>query len=413
MSNATRSDRYRDTIVKRATEMGESCLDGRTVQCADAVSASTLRVDQSARIGLDGNISALSTDLSALVPKAAVGMAMANLLHINDRVTFLNAVADLRDGNISVKRKNMTVLLDVSQPNEPQRYASIEVEIARNGVNSVAITAYAKCETSASHAPNTIAANAIVGEHLLAMISHELRTPLNAILGFSDVLRGELSEHLPAEKRREYGDLIHGAGEHLLSLVNTILDVSKIQSGTYRVNCEPFDFNAVVRESVDLVRAQCQDKSIHINERLVGDFTQVIGDRRAIKQILINLLSNAVKFTPKGGCITIDASVPHNGFRFAVSDTGVGMTDEQLQHVGTPFYQADNGLGRNHEGTGLGLSMVTGLIDLHHGSIDVVSAPNIGTQVNVFIPVAPSRLTDLTKRPDTHRPQPTGARKSA
>ncbi|MDZ7822860.1 MAG: HAMP domain-containing sensor histidine kinase [Ahrensia sp.] len=168
--------------------------------------------------------------------------------------------------------------------------------------------------------------------------------------------------------------------------MNTILDVSKIEAGLYTIQRDDFCFAAAVNESVALVREQAKKKNISINERFLPNIDSVFADRRAVKQMLINLLTNAVKYTENGGFITIDACFDDGRFTFEISDTGIGMTANELAQIGKPFSQVDSTLNRTNEGTGLGLSLVKGLVELHNGKMTIHSMPNIGTRVSVSIP---------------------------
>ncbi|MEM1376180.1 MAG: HAMP domain-containing sensor histidine kinase, partial [Pseudomonadota bacterium] len=240
------------------------------------------------------------------------------------------------------------------------------------------------------------------GSEFVAMMSHEFRTPLNAILGFSGLLQHEVSTSLTDEQRAEYVTLIHGAAEHLLGLVNTILDVSKIGAGKYVVNCEPFDFGGAVKDATSMVSTLAQAKSVRLNVRAkTDDWRDVLADRRAIKQILINLLSNAVKYTPEHGCVTIDAWFEGTTLAFEVSDTGIGMSEADQKRVFSPFCQIDNGTTREVEGTGLGLALVDGLVALHGGDISLKSAVGVGTKVTVRLPNARAANADAANSNQT------------
>ncbi|WP_162901395.1 ATP-binding protein [Breoghania sp. L-A4] len=220
----------------------------------------------------------------------------------------------------------------------------------------------------------------------LANVSHELRTPLNAIIGFSDILRQFTPEMLPDERRAEYVDLIHDSGQHLLQVVNDILDMSKIETGNFELVCEPFVLERCMRECADMMGEQAKKRGVKLTLSVPDNLPEVAGDRRACKQILINLLSNAVKFTNAGGSLTMGAARNGKMVDLYVRDTGVGISQEDLPRIGTPFLQVDNGYDRNHEGTGLGLSVVKGLVALHGGDFFIESELNVGTCVTVRLP---------------------------
>jgi cell cycle sensor histidine kinase DivJ len=220
-------------------------------------------------------------------------------------------------------------------------------------------------------------------------MSHELRTPLNAILGFSEVLQSEHMNKMPPERTREYIGLIHNSSNHLLNVLNGILDMSKIESGKYEVIPEPFDLSHAVRSSCEILRGQAEQKNIELFIHDMGTLPEVTADRRAIKQIMINLVSNAVKFTEAGGSVEIFAKRSGRNIKLTVADNGIGISPEHMDYLGQPFYQADSRYDRRYEGTGLGLSIVCGLVDLHHGTVKFASRKGIGTTVTVTIPIIP------------------------
>lgn len=221
----------------------------------------------------------------------------------------------------------------------------------------------------------------------LATMSHELRTPLNAIIGFSELLiqPGLVPPNDP--RRDEYARIINGSGEHLLEVVNAILDMSKIESGMMTVDQDRVDLSLIVASSCELLAVRAAEKSISIQQSLAADLPEIITDRRALKQILLNLTSNAVKFTPSGGEVAVTAVRDREHVEIAVTDTGCGIAEVDLVQLGAPFYQARQSYDRQHEGTGLGLSVVRGLLGLMGGSMMIESAPGSGTRVSFRLPI--------------------------
>lgn len=222
----------------------------------------------------------------------------------------------------------------------------------------------------------------------LANMSHELRTPLNAILGFSELLQSDVMKPMAPERQAEYAGLIHGSAKHLLNVLNDILDMSKIEAGKYELLAEPFDLAATLSACSAMMRGQAETRQI---ELVVGDFSdlpEIVADERAVKQIVINLLSNALKFTDRGGRVAITASRTARHVRIAIADTGIGISPEHMESLGRPFYQADSKYDRKYEGTGLGLSVVFGLCELHGGKVEFASTRNEGTTVTVVLPIA-------------------------
>ena len=220
----------------------------------------------------------------------------------------------------------------------------------------------------------------------LATMSHELRTPLNAIIGFSEMLVNEEMMQLDVARRREYATLIGESGHHLLSVVNGILDMSKIESGNFEITPEPFTPAPVIGTCCDLMALRAREAGIDLVSRLPEDLPDIVADKRAIKQILINLLSNAIKFTQRGGKVIVSAAMRGTDIVLRVEDTGVGIAADDLPHVGDPFFQARTAYDRPHDGTGLGLSIVKGLIELHGGELEIESRLGAGTTVSVRLP---------------------------
>jgi signal transduction histidine kinase len=222
----------------------------------------------------------------------------------------------------------------------------------------------------------------------LANMSHELRTPLNAILGFSEVIRDQVLGDAPSAwtKYKEYAGSIYASGTHLLSLISEVLDLSKIESGGYRLYIEQFDMQAVIRDSLVLVRPQAERAKVSILPVDVGGDVTVDADMRAIKQVIVNLLANAVKFTPGGGEIEVRCYEENGTVHVRVRDSGIGIAEELLESVFEAFHQGDAKLARQYDGTGLGLSVCRRLIEMHGGRIWLESTPNIGTTVFFHLP---------------------------
>ena len=228
-------------------------------------------------------------------------------------------------------------------------------------------------------------ANAAKGR-FLATMSHELRTPLNAIIGFSDMLKQEEAMRLDQARRHEYANLINDSGIHLLSVVNGILDMSKMETGDFEITPEPFRPAPVIQSCCDLLALKARESSLDLVTKL-DDLPEIVADKRAFKQILINLLSNAMKFTERGGRVTVSAKTEGNVMIVVFEDTGVGISPEDLRKVGQPFFQARGAYDRRHDGTGLGVSIVQGLVMLHGGTLDIASRVGEGTRVTVRLPM--------------------------
>ncbi|QIG98715.1 MULTISPECIES: PAS domain-containing sensor histidine kinase [unclassified Bradyrhizobium] len=222
----------------------------------------------------------------------------------------------------------------------------------------------------------------------LATMSHELRTPLNAIIGFSEMIAQEDVLGLDAARRKEYAQLINDSGQHLLSVVNGILDMSKMESGNFEISPEPFAPRPALLNCCNLVALKARESGVDLVTRVPDDLPIVNGDPRAFKQIVLNLVSNAIKFTERGGKVTVSAAVEGSRLLLCVSDTGVGIAADDLKRIGDPFFQAGKTYQRRHEGTGLGLSIVKGLVGLHNGEMNLESKVGEGTIVSVALPLA-------------------------
>jgi signal transduction histidine kinase len=215
----------------------------------------------------------------------------------------------------------------------------------------------------------------------LARMSHELRTPLNAILGFSEIIAGELYGPNSDPRYREYGQLIHASGDHLRSLINDILDLSRIEAGRYELVEEVAELTALVEQCLGLLEPQIRAKRLEIDHQPAG--IRLRADTRALKQILLNLISNAVKFTEPGGRISVSTSGGPQGVSIAVSDDGCGMTEADLQRAFELFGQGRASVARNGEGVGLGLYIAKALVEMHDGSIAIESRLGAGTTVTI------------------------------
>jgi cell cycle sensor histidine kinase DivJ len=232
----------------------------------------------------------------------------------------------------------------------------------------------------------------------LANVSHELRTPLNAIIGFSELLKTETVGKLTDPRQREYVQLIHDSGSHLLQVVNDILDMSKIESGAFDICPEPFDLPQLVENTRHMMAHQAAERGLKLSASIGMGLPEITADRRACRQILINLLSNAIKFTNSGGTVTLGIRAEGDRIALFVRDTGIGISERDIDRLGTPFMQADSGYDRRHEGTGLGLSVVKGLAALHGGTIAIESRLGEGTCVTVRLPVV-AEIAPGARRP--------------
>ena len=222
----------------------------------------------------------------------------------------------------------------------------------------------------------------------LANMSHELRTPLNAVIGFSEVLGEEMFGELN-EKQKEYVEDIHASGRHLLSLINDILDLSKIEAGRMELDLTTFDIQQALANAMTLVSERAGRRGIAMESEIDESLGEMTGDERKVKQILLNLLSNAVKFTPEGGRVTLTARSVDSVLEIAVRDTGVGISAEDQGHIFEEFRQVGTDYARKVEGTGLGLTLTRRFVELHGGEIVVESEPGVGSEFRITLPLEP------------------------
>jgi PAS domain S-box-containing protein len=221
----------------------------------------------------------------------------------------------------------------------------------------------------------------------LANMSHELRTPLNSIIGFSDLLMDQ-SLYLPSElEPQDYAQHIYDSGEHLLALINDILDLSKVEAGMAELDETGIDVAALIDSCVTMVDQRAKAGGIELVIDIDSEFLPTLrADKTRIKQVILNLLSNAVKFTEPGGTVSVRGWYNPGGFVFQVADTGIGIAAEDIPKALARFQQIDGALSRKHDGTGLGLPLTKVLVEQHGGSMDLQSDVGVGTTVTVRLP---------------------------
>jgi cell cycle sensor histidine kinase DivJ len=224
-------------------------------------------------------------------------------------------------------------------------------------------------------------------EFFLAHFGHELRTPLNAITGFSELLADPRLAPSDPEKQREFAAIIHQSGQHLVSVVDSITDMSIIQSGSVAIKLERICVAPQIDLCCDMVKLHAKSSGVKLLRAYPANLETLNGERRLFTQIFVNLLSNAVKLTPVNGTVTISARTESNSLLVLVTDTGIGIAAPDLGRLGDPFFQAANLSERHDKGTGLGLSIVRGFVGRLGGAITVASEPGKGTCVRVRLPL--------------------------
>ncbi len=223
--------------------------------------------------------------------------------------------------------------------------------------------------------------------NFLAMMSHELRTPLNAIIGFAEIISTELFGKVEPERYRQYGTDIGQSGRHLLDIINDVLDISKAEAGMLSPDDSEVALGPIVQSCFSMFEERAHRENIGLSHEISEEIVAIQADERMVKQIILNLLSNSIKFTPAGGKIALDARRDGDGgLLLTISDTGIGMLENETETVFEPFTQAESSLSRRYEGTGLGLPLVRRMAELHGGTVTLQSKQGKGTIVTVRFP---------------------------
>ncbi len=238
----------------------------------------------------------------------------------------------------------------------------------------------------------------------LAQMSHELRTPLHAVIGFSELISHHVAPMPSGGLIAGYADDIMKSGRHLLELINSILDLSKVESGSASLAEDEVPLREVIRDSLTTIREQAIESGVAVDTSLPEDLPVVRGDTTKLRQIFINLLSNAVKFTQRGGTVTVSGRrEPDGGFAAIVADTGIGMNEAELGIAMEPFGQVENSLARSYEGTGLGLPLARRMTEMHGGRLTMRSVKGVGTTVEVYLPASRILYASGARTPRTVR----------
>ncbi|MHC2281787.1 cell cycle sensor histidine kinase DivJ [Bradyrhizobium diazoefficiens] len=345
--------------------------------------------------------------------EAMLGMPVAQLhghglfdrVHVADRPAYLTALSDAARGNVrSVEfrlrreptgsERGQVDFIWVEMRCRPLDQDLGRQDIDRDVARETEVVAVMRdvtdrklSEQALDQARSAAEAADAAKTRFLATMSHELRTPLNAIIGFSDMIAQDQALMLGAAQRKEYAQLINDSGQHLLSVVNGILDMSKMESGNFEIASEPFAPRASLMHCCNLLALKARENGIDLITDAPQDLPVMTGDPRAFKQIVLNLVANAIKFTERGGQVSVSAAVSGSHLTLRISDTGVGIAPDDLKRIGAPFFQAGKTYQRRHEGTGLGLSIVKSLVALHLGDLTVQSRLGEGTAVTVKLPL--------------------------
>ncbi len=367
-----------------------------------------------------GSVSSVSSNCEALFglrPSALTGRGFFERVQVADRPAFLKTIADTRAGSATIDATlhwRGTARVDRGSHAEPvflwldmrarrgEDYRAAQAGSQDDDVVAVFrdVTETKLREAALEDARAAAEEANLAKDYFLAQAGHELRTPLNAIAGFSELLGDPRLAPPDPEKQREYARIIHRSGRHLLAVVNSILDLSKIQSGSLTNEIEPFAVAPLIDLCCDMVKLHAKNNGVELLRAYPANLEEITGDRRVCSQILVNLLSNAIKFTPANGSVTICARPDANSLLILVADTGIGIAASDLARLGDPFFQAKALPDRQDKGTGLGLSIVRGLVGLQGGTIMVASEPGKGTSVRVRLPLDCRGLAAKAGNPD-------------
>jgi cell cycle sensor histidine kinase DivJ len=361
--------------------------------------------DVIARHGRDGAITFLSPaaeHLTGIPASELLGHRFCDRVHLADRPAFLTAISDASRGAapVSLEFRLQRERADGMGRAAPEfvwvemRSHSIEPAVegrsdaARQVVSVIRDITARKADALAVESARADAERANDAKSkFLATVSHELRTPLNAIIGFSEMLAREEEMKLDAARRQDYARLIRDSGEHLLAVVNGILDMSRIEAGHFEIVTEPFAIRPLVESCRQMMSLRAEQAGIQLFTDIAADLPELNADPRALRQVVINLVSNAIKFTEEGGKVDICVRAAGNEIELVVSDTGIGIPETDIARLGDPFFQGRSSYDRMYEGTGLGLSVVMGLVKLHGGTVEIASRLRQGTRVAIRLPL--------------------------
>lgn len=328
-------------------------------------------------------------------PYSLTQMGLVERVHVLDRPAFLKTVSDTSHDGVARQVEVRMRRDPAAHENAETRFIWSELALCRVSedtgdavvVGLIRDISGRKAQEQRLEEARLEAEQASSSKSLfLATMGHELRTPLNAIVGFAEMMTSGIGGTLD-DTHAEYVSLIGQSGRHLLDVVNMLLDMSKINAGKFELHIEEFEPDSLVEPSLHIVSAMARTNRVHLKTDVAAALPIIKGDERACRQIIINLLSNAIKFSHVDGKVSLSIRRQGAKLSIAVSDQGIGMTREQVNRIGEPFFQAHAGLARQYEGTGLGLSIVKGLVELHDGVMRAKSSPDEGTTITVLLPL--------------------------
>ncbi len=365
------------------------------VRAADHPSADLVTLHR--RTGETLGVPSTSSSHIALGAETLAGQGLFDRIHVMDRPAFLSALSacanEGREGVVALR-------LAHQRPGAAPAFTGFEAHVSPAPDGCIRIrwhdTAQPAVDTDdAAARVEAERANDAKTRFLRAM-SHELRTPLNSILGFSELLTEDVGQ-MDVARRADYARIIHQSGQHLLGLVNGILDLSRVEAGAYDLCCEEIDVPALVSGCVEMMALEAERRGVRLVADLSHHLPPLSADQRAVRQILLNLLSNAVKFTPPGGLVELTAVMQGGALVLKVRDTGVGMSSADAARIGEPFFQAGD-MDQRRAGIGLGVAVVRALVELHRGAFDVASVLGVGTTATVTLPLCGAAAAVTTIR---------------
>jgi len=325
--------------------------------------------------------------------KKALNVPSAQLEELFADPTALGAkLASIDPKDLGSLIGNMHEVLEFNEANSARHIRSLQVKVEEAELIRELQDAHAKLGLAKERAEEASRAK----DEFLAGMSHELRTPLNAVLGIAEALQDGLYGEV-TERQIEAAQRIEDGGRHLLELIGDILDIAKIEAGEMSLEIEPVNVRQVCEKSIAFLRETAAKKSISITLQIQRGTEIVMADERRLKQMIVNLLSNSVKFTePRGSIgVTVSSDIHTGQIRFCVKDSGIGISEDNIQLLFRPFVQLDSALSRQYEGAGLGLSLVINMADMHGGRVDVESEVGVGSQFSIILPYEENEFEDI------------------
>ena len=352
------------------------------------------------RFSADGKLLTASPACEALLGCKSYQLDGANLVarvHVADRPLYLTALADANHGDkarvIELRMRQDDAVAGTSVP----RFVWVEISLfpvndgkggERHEVAALLrdITERKDNEASMARARRIAEEASVAKSRLLATMGHELGTPLNAVVGFSEMMSAGIGGTLSAT-HREYAGLIQQSGQHLLEVTRMLLDMSGLEAGKLQLQARPFYLQDIIAPCIGMVDGMAGKRDVKLVTEIGKDLPLLVGDERACRQILINLLSNAIKFSHAGGTVTVTLKRQGTSLNLSVRDQGIGMAPESLERIGEAFFRERSETSATLAGSGLGLSIVKGLVDLHEGTLRALSEIGAGTSVTVLLPI--------------------------